>query len=419
MPAVLRRPPSRRVLLAIGLAVATAVAGARGQTSGDEPDPVLAASALLPAADLTGPYHTVDAAVQTPGPYHVFTITSPFGTFEAEGLSQVATRREEIAAMAALEEVNKAGVFAKAAGTSLVKVGTGVVTAVSDPVATAKGIGSGVKRFGVNLGRRTKRVVQKAKSDDGTPGDTSMGEKAGDVAGSAAKSFFGVNRARREWARRIGADPYTTNPVLKGVLEEVAAIDAAGGIAAKIVVPIPPLVATTADVGDLVWGRDPEELRKLNEARARELGATEDGAKAFFRNFTYTLTMQTRLIAALLAVRVPGAGDYLETAAEAEGEREALFYVESAELLQRFHGNSPVASMLTDSRAVVARMPAGQAVALLPFDWLRRSAATTAEFRELAERAKKELGAVTLHVRVTGTITDAAARELATVGWRQ
>jgi hypothetical protein len=157
----------------------------------------------------------------------------------------------------------------------------------------------------------------------------------------------------------------------------------------------------------------------LNEARARELGATEDGAKAFFRNFTYTLTMQTRLIAALLAVRVPGAGDYLETAAEAEGEREALFYVESAELLQRFHGNSPVASMLTDSRAVVARMPAGQAVALLPFDWLRRSAATTAEFRELAERAKKELGAVALHVRVTGTITDGAARELATVGWQQ
>ena len=67
----------------------------------------------------------------------------------------------------------------------------------------------------------------------------------------------------------------------------------------------------------------------------------------------------------------------------------------------------------------IARMPAGQAVALLPFDWLRRSAATTAEFRELAERAKKELGAVSLHVRVTGKITDAAARELATIGWRQ
>jgi hypothetical protein len=333
--------------------------------------------------------------VQTPGPYHVFTISSTFGTFEAEGVSMVATRIEEIAAMARLEDVNKAGVFARAAGTSLVKVGTGVVGAVTAPVATAKGIGAGVKRFGVNLGRRTKRAVQKATSDDGRDSDETAAEKAGDVAGAAAKSFFGVNRARREWARRIGADPYTTNPVLKSALEEVAAIDAAGGIVTKIVIPIPPLVSTTADVGDLVWGRDPEELRKLNEARVRELGTSEDGRKAFFRNFTYTLTMQTRLVAALHAVRVPGAADYLATAAEAEGEREALFYVESAEMLQRFHANSPVASMLPDSRAVVARMPAGQAVALLPFDWLRRSDATT------------------------GKVTERAARDLVTVGWQQ
>jgi hypothetical protein len=179
------------------------------------------------------------------------------------------------------------------------------------------------------------------------------------------------------------------------------------------------VVSTTADVGDLVWGRDPEELRKLNEARVRELGTSDDGAKAFFRNFIYTVTMQTRLVAALLAVNVPGAGDYIATAAEAEDEREALYFVESAEMLQRFHANAPVASMLPDSRAMVARMPAGQAVALLPFDWLRRSDATTAEFRQLADRARKELGAVTLHVRVSGKVTEAAARELATVGWQQ
>jgi hypothetical protein len=413
-------PPSVHLLIA-GLAIACsgALVAARGQTGGDEPDPALKASALLDASQVKGPHHAVDEAVQTPGPYHVFRITSTFGVFEAEGRSQVATRIEEINALARLDEVNKAGVFAKAAGRSLVKVGTGVVQAVTKPVATAKGIGSGVKRFGVNLGRRTKRTVQRATSDDGRDGDASAAERAGDVAGSAAKSFFGVNRARREWARRIVADPYTTNPVLKGALEEVAAIDVAGGIVTSVVIPIPPLVSTTADVGDLVWGRDPEELRKLNEARVRELKTSEDGFKAFFRNFTYTLTMQTRLIAALLAVNVPGAGDYLETAAEAEDEREALYFVEGAEMLQRFHANSPVASMLTDSRAIVARMPAGQAVALLPFDWLRRSDALTAEFRQLGERAKSELGARTLHVRVTGTITDAAARQLATVGWQR
>jgi hypothetical protein len=402
-------------LLAAGLPAAAARLRAQDPA---EADPVFTAAALLSVAEVSGPHHTVDDRVETPGPYHVFTVRSPYGVFEAEGRSQVARRREEIAALAALDDVNKAGVFARAAGISLVKVGTGVVSTVSDPVATAKGIGAGVKRFGVNLGRRTKRAVQKATDRDGPASDRTMGEKAGSAAGSAAKGLFGVNRARRQWARRLGADPYTTNPVLKAALEEVATVDAAGGIVTSIVVPIPPLVSTTADVGDLVWGRDPEELRKYNEARAREIGASADGFAAFFRNFTYTLTMQTRLVTALHAVKVPGAGDYLETAAQAEDEREALFYVESAEMLHRFHANSPVASMLTDSRAVVARMPAGQGVALLPFDWLRRSAATLAEFRDLATRAKQELGTVTLHLRVSGTVTEAAARDLATLGWQ-
>jgi len=411
-------PTPAPAALLVAIALCAAPGGPWAQVAA-EPDPVFTAAALLTAAELKGPHHTVDDRVDTPGPYHVFTVRSPYGVFEAEGRSQVTRRREEIAALAALDEVNKAGVFARAAGTSLVKVGTGVVNAVSDPVATAKGLGAGVKRFGVNLGRRTKRVVQKATSDDGGGSGGSVGEKAGDAAGSAAKSLLGVNRARREWARRIGADPYTTNPTLKAALEEVAAIDAAGSIAATIVVPIPPLVATTADVGDLVWGRDPEELRKYNEARAREIGASADGFAAFFRNFTYTLTMQTRLVGALHAVRVPGAGDFLETAAEAEDEREALYFVESAEMLQRFHAGSPVASMLTDSRAIVARMAAGQAVALLPFDWLRRSDAVVAEFRQLGDRAKAELGARALHVRVSGRISDGAAQALAAIGWQK
>ncbi|MGD9905878.1 MAG: hypothetical protein AB7U83_20590 [Vicinamibacterales bacterium] len=406
--------------LSLLLVAVTAVRAAGQMPAAAEADPVLRAADLLSAAELRGPHHAVEERVETPGPYHVFTLQSTFGRFEAEGRGALTRRLEDIAAMAALEELNKAGVFARAAGTSLVKVGTGVVDAVSDPVATAKGVGAGVKRLAVNLGRRGKRVVQRATDDRGGSGDaeSSTAAKAGGAAGSAAKSLLGVTRARREWARRVGADPYTTNPTLKAALEEVAAIDAAGGIATRLVVPIPPLVSTTADVGDLVWGRDPEELRKLNEARAREAGVSDAGFAAFFGNFTYTLTMQTRLVAALHAVGVPGAGDYLETAAEADDEREAWSFVESAELLQRFHAASPVAALLTDSRAIVARMPAGQAVALLPFDWLRRSESVVAEFRQLGDRTRAELGARTLHVRVSGRITDAAAAALADIGWQ-
>lgn len=403
----------------VAVMVAASAWSLRAVTQSDEADPQLTASALLEPAMRAGPHHAVAETVLTPGSYHVFTITSPFGTFEAEGLSQVAVRVQELTALAALQDVSKAGVFARAAGESVVKVGTGVVHAVTDPVATVKGIGGGVKRFGVNLGRRTKRAVERLTADDTT---TSASEPSGPgaTAAHAAKSLIGINRARRRWAQRVGADPYTTNPVLRDALERIAGVDVAGGIAAKLAVPIPPLVDTTADVGSLVWGRDPEELRKLNEARVREIGASEDGAKAFFRNRAFTLTLQTRIIAALRVVNVPGCGDYLASAAEADNPREALFFVESAEMLQQQHEASSVAVVvLSDSRALVAKLPAGEALALLPLDWVRQSAETTVEFRELARRAREELGATSLRLRVSGRLSPAAADTLTRAGWRQ
>jgi hypothetical protein len=411
--------------VAFWCAVAAAVAGTRASQPAvaplPEPDPVLTAVALLGATPLAGDGYTIEPAVRTPDTYHVFTITSPFGTFEAVGLAQVEVRLQEIAAMRRLEDLSKAGVFARSAGESLVKVGTGVVNAVSDPVETAKGIGGGVKRFGVNLGRRTKRVVQRMTDDTPDNGDSSTGAGArvGGAAASAAKSLIGINGARRRWARRVGADPYTTNPVLKDALERIAAVDAAGGIATSIVVPIPPIVGTTAKVGDLVWGTDPEELRKLNEQRARDIGATSDDANAFFRNRAFTLTMQTRLVGALAAVGVPGTGDYLASAAEAADEREALFFVESAELLQREHETAAVARVLTDSRALVAGRADGEAIVVLPFDWLRASETTRAEFTELARRATAELGVSRRRLVVSGTVTETATAALDAAGWRR
>lgn len=408
-----------RLGLPVFLAAALAASGLAASQADDEPPPSLTAAALLSAAERAGPHHVVGDAVLTPGEYHEFQITSDFGVFTAVGRTQFTLRLQEIAALAVLQDVNKTGVFVKAAGTSLARVGTGVVNAVSDPVDTAKGIGGGVKRWGVNLGRRTKRAVQKVTAGDGAESGASAGERAGDAAGSVAKSVFGVNRARREWARRVGADPYTTNPVLKAALEEVATVDAAGGLATKVLVPIPSLVGMTSDVGDLVWGRDPEELRKLNETRARDLGVGSDTARTFFRNDALTLTAQTRLLSALHAVNVPGAGDYVASAAEAGDEREAMFFVESAEMLPVLHARSPVESVLMDSRALVARLATGEAVALLPFDWLRWTTAAGDEFREIATRARAELRVTSLRLEVSGQVTERATRELAGLGWRR
>jgi hypothetical protein len=380
----------------------------------DEPPPTFKASALLAPSVVKGAHYEVGEAVRTDGYFHEFTLSSPFGAFEAVGRSQLTVRIQEIDALAALDDVSKTEVFLKAAGQSVVKVGQGVAAVVKDPTEAAKGLGAGVKRFGVNLGRRTQRAVESA--DDSSSPDSDAPPK-GSAAESAAKSVLGVSSAMRRWASKVGVDPYTTNAVLRDALESIAKVDAAGSIATKVVLPIPAVVGMTSKVSSLVWGKDPEELRKINEQRLRDLTVPEDVARALFANGWFTLTYQTRLIAALHTVRAPGCADYVKTAAEGRSEREALFFVEGAEMLETRHAREPIVGVLTDSRALVAKLRSGKAVALLPLDWIRWTAASDKAVREIAARARDELSAKQLQIALTGRVSERASRELRALGW--
>jgi hypothetical protein len=378
--------------------------------------------AVLPAGLVQNPLFTVGPQAPTDGYFHDFTITSEYGDFEAEGRTVVALRAREIRALAELDKVSKSEVFLKAAGTSVVNVGKGVANVVTDPAGTAKGLGEGVKRFGVNLGRRAKRaeesVADGAKSD-GQTGEPakSTADKAGEAGETVAYSVLGVSSAMRRWAQKVGADPYTTNAALRKALEDIGRVDAAGGIAAKVVIPIPGLVGTTATVGDLVWGKDPEALRKMNEERLSALGVTKEKANAFFRNKVFTLTAQTAFIDALFAVKPKHAADYVETATEADSERAVLFFVESAQMLQTFAKSAPVAAVLPDSRALVAATRDGRAVVLVPVDWIRWTQAYETAAREVASRAKVELGAKRLDLKTSGRMSEIAKKNTAALGF--
>lgn len=401
----------RSMFSALALVAATLALAAQG---GDEPPPSLKAQDVLSPDVVRGPHYTVAEQVKTEGFYHQFDIQSDFGPFEAVGKSQLTVRVAEIAALASLQDVSKTEVFLSAAGQSLVNIGTGAVAAVKDPGATAKGIGAGVKRFGVNLGRRSQRAVEDA-TDKSEPEEGDAPKQ--NAAVSAGNSLLGVNSAMRRWAQKVGVDPYTNNAVLAKALEDIAKVDVAGSIATKVAVPVPMVVGMTSSVGDLVWGKDPEEVRKINETRLKELSVPDEVAKAFFRNSRLTLTYQTRFVAALHAVKPEGAADYVQTAAEAKVEREALFFVESAELLQRWHARTPVTRVLKDSRALVAASGNGQAAVLLPLDWVRASGTAEKTLREIDARAKQELGATSVAIVVTGTVTPRMQGVVKGLGW--
>ena len=381
------------------------------------------ASELLKPSQVKGPHYTVAPTVKTEGYLHVFDITSDYGPLEAEGKAMLQMRLHEVGALAQLDDVSKSEVFLKSAGTSVLNVGKGVASAVKDPAATAKGIGGGVKRFGTNLGRKAKRTTDKAVdsvSGDDKPAegaDKSTTAKAAEAGTGMAYSMLGVNGAARKWAQKVGVDPYTTNPILKKALTDLGQIDAAGGIAAKIVVPIPMVVSGTASVGNLVWAKDPEELLKINEQKFKELGVGGDVIKQLYLSKGFSLSLHTRFANNLSAVHVPGCADYVATAAESDTERAALFFVESAELLARFHTTAPVVAVLPDSRALVAKTKDARAVVMLPVDWVSWTEAYEKALGEVEKRAKAELGATKLELRMTGTMSAVAKKEMSTRGW--
>jgi hypothetical protein len=301
-----------------------------------------------------------------------------------------------------------------------VNVGKGVAATVKDPGATAAGLGQGVKRFGSNIGRKAKRTTDKAvdstKSDDKASGGEQ--KSTSQQAEGVANSVLGVNGAARKWAQKVGVNPYTTNPVLKKALIDIGRVDSAGGLAAKIAVPIPPVVSATAKVGNLVWAKDPEALLKENEAKLKAIGASPDTIKKLYLARGFNLTLHTRLAEALSQVKAPGCADYVDTATEADTEAEAVFFTESAEALARFHTTQPVAAVLTDSRGLVAKTKSGQAVLLLPVDYVRWTAAIEKGATEIQQRAKAERGAAAGERQPTGRAAAPAQTERAARGWK-
>jgi hypothetical protein len=400
----------------------TALALALALAAAHEGSPTFKAEELLTPAQLAGPHHRVASAVPVSGYFEVFTVKTDWGDVEAEGRSLLLVRLDEARALAELDKVSKSQVFLSSAGGAVMNVGKGAAAVVADPGATAKGIGKGVKRFGTNLGRKAGRTADKAKDDltgdGGGSGSGDAGKSAAAAAGGMASSALGVSKSARKWAQKVGADPYTTNPVLRKALADIGKIDSAGSIVTKVVVPIPPVVGATANVGGLVWAKDPEALLKENEAAFAAAGAPPDAIKALYRSKGFTLTLHTRLARALAAVgAVRGLGDYVATAAEADDERAALFFVESAEMLQRFHASSPVGEVLTDSRALIAKTKDGRAVALLPVDWVGWTPEFAKAAADAGARAKKELAAAKLELRLAGRISPAAKTEAAALGW--
>ncbi len=385
-----------------------------GAGAGYEKQPVLQASQLAPAELLQGARFQVDEKVPTDGFLARFTMRSDFGTFEAHGREMLRIRVAEVAALEQLAAVSKMETFAKALGSTAMRPVKAAEQLVTKPVETAKGFSSGVERLFGRVKRGTEQVWAAAADTS-----TSSADRAEEMArrvGGVSVDALGYEQERRQLAKAVKVDPYTTNKVLAEKLDDIAWVAFAGRVGINtvfaVLVPGSTALSGTTFTTDLVWDTPTAELVRLNEQKLRDLGLDDKVVRAMMSNPWYSLSVLTVFVTSLEQLQgVKGREEVAKLAASAATEDQARFFAESLQMLAHYHKTITPVSTVAGSGPIVARDSSGTVVVPAPVDYV----AWTQRVAEFARRP--DLKAQQRGVWLTGQQSPRARRELSGLGW--
>jgi hypothetical protein len=366
-----------------------------------EPMPTLAAGTLAPAGLLNGAGYTVDVNAPVVGYMGQFTLRAPVGTFSADGTEMLAIRVHELAATTQLSQLSQTGVFADALAASAMKTGAAIGQAVTNPVETLAGIPAGVGRFFQSASTKVSRATE---------------SRAG--AAHTAKELLGVNQAKRRIAKQVGADPYTTNPLLAKQLDDLARAASAGGVSLDVALAVSTAgvataISATATVSNLVWDKSPEDIRTINEQKLAAMGVGAETVRAFVTNRWFTPTLSVPFVEDLAEIPVAkGRAAVVALASTVASEGEARFMLNAVSMARQLSTEGdPVVALDLAGRILVVRTRGGRMEVPAPVDYV----VWTEPVRAFAER--KNLMGAQRNILVTGLASSRAHEGLQAAGW--
>ena len=285
-------------------------------------------------------------------------------------------------------------------------------------IAPVKTVGNTVNGIGTMFGRISADVANLGK----TPGDPLAG-------------LLGVTDQRRKIAARVGGDPYTDFPPLDEKLSRLSEAATAGGLtvsAAMLAVPVgfASIVASNLSTASTLEGVRVDELARdqtaaqlfnVNRDKLKSMGVDKDLIEALLVNRNYTPIDMTVIVASLDSlVGVEDRDIFLRRAVKVDQRAIAFFMRRHAELLRRAAaagGRDLRGSCLLGGYPFNVTRD-GRIVGVMPIDTLLGPRHTAPVLRDSAADAKaiKHPGPVDL--RITGTATPLAKKELRALGWR-
>ena len=405
-----------RALLVTAAVLLACSAVARAQTpAGYEAEPVLDAKDLATPELLKGPDFTVDAKVPVRGFLERFTIQSTYGTFQANGLAMLPIRVNEVEALAKLDQLSGTKEFAEAAGKAIARPVTSTVNMLVHPVDTITGFPDGVARLFGRIKLGSERVYDAATA----PGQ-SGGERASEATkrvGMATINAIGFEKERRDLAKSLGVDPYTSNEVLSKKLTDAAWVAFSGRFliqtATSILVPYSMAMSAVTITNSSIYDTPPGDLINNATVIFGATGASDAQVQALVQNPQYTLTVLTELALGVQRLNgVAGVDSVVLFGAAARTQDECRFVAGAVNMLARYHEAVAPIAQVTAPGPILGRTANGTLVLPAPVDyvaWLERVA--------LAAN-RPDLQAPEKVFFVSGRLTPLAQKELSKRGWQ-
>jgi hypothetical protein len=376
------------------------------QPVGYEVPGVLDAYKILPPDLLEGEDFWVDRNVVSFGFNNRYTIVSRFGQFEADGDEMLRIRVHEIKAIDAVGEIKKTKAFGEAVKKAVKSPIKGAKALITNPVATVTGVPKGVGRFFGRIGEMVK----------GGRGDQEEGY---------TKELIGFSAVKRQYAHKLGVDVYSSNEMLQKELNSVSWAGFAGGLTVTVAM-LPIKGASEAayfsilgtklvhGMNQILLDNSPEDLRKLNRTKLRQIGVEEPVIKEFIKHPKYSPRHTTILVQALAEMEgVKSRDQFIKQALFAEYEEEALLYQLMAEMMHGYHTNvRPISEIIPVRRIVMGYTVDKDLIATIPADyvyWTERADLGTAAVVRLKTEGSRPVKNVELWF--TGKLTPRARQE--------
>ncbi len=380
-----------------------------------ETEPVLNAKDLATPELLKGPHFTVDPKVPVKGFLERFTIRSTYGTFQANGLRMLPIRVNEVEAIAKLDELSRTKEFAEAAGQAIARPVTSTVNMIVHPVETITGFPDGVGRLFDRIELGSERVYQAATAPGQSGGERA--QEASKRVGMATITALGFEKERRDLAKSLGVDPYTTNPVLSEKLTNAAWVAFSGRMviqtATSILVPYSMAMSAVTITNSSIYDTPAADLVNAATTIFSEAGATEQQVQALVQNPQYSLTVLTDLAIAIRRLQgVPGRDAVVIFAAAAKTQPETRFMAGAVGMLARYHEAVAPIVQVSAPGPILGRTAAGALVVPMPVDyiaWTER----VAQFPQRPDiQAPEHVGFI------SGRLSPLANKEFAKRGWK-